>query len=72
MRPDQVDDQVKASRCAQLEELSAQLRAADLAARRGSTELVLVEDGGQATTESYHSVAAPPGACNGDLVPVVL
>ncbi|MDD5806596.1 MAG: tRNA (N(6)-L-threonylcarbamoyladenosine(37)-C(2))-methylthiotransferase MtaB [Eggerthellales bacterium] len=72
LRSDQVDDQVKASRCAQLEELSAQLRAADLAARRGSTELVLVEDGGQATTESYHSVAAPPGACNGDLVPVVL
>lgn len=67
-RADQVPAEVKAQRAQQLDELASQLHDADLAARAGSREYVLVETGGVATTESYHTVDAPQGAKVGDLV----
>lgn len=71
-RADQVPPDVKAARAAALRELGDKLRAADLAARAGSTELALVEESGIAMTESYHELPAPPGAQPGALVEVVL
>jgi threonylcarbamoyladenosine tRNA methylthiotransferase MtaB len=71
-RTDQVDAQVKAERAHRLAELARELRDADRAGRRGTTELVLVESDGRATTESYHTVDAPAGSKEGDLVPCPL
>ena len=51
--------------------LSDELRAADFEARRGTTELALVESR-FACTESYHEIAIPRGAVEGELVPVVI
>ena len=70
-RADQVPPEVKALRAARLRELAAELRAADLARRAGTTELALVE-GATALTESYHEIAAPVGIPIGSLVPVAL
>lgn len=67
-RLDQVPPEVKAERAKILEAVEAELCAEDLASRRGTTELALVETDGVATTESYHAVAAPGGAAVGSLV----
>ncbi len=67
-RADQVPPEVKASRAKRLEALERELRQADRARRVGTRELALVETGGVATTESYHAIPAPEGACVGDLV----
>lgn len=70
-RADQIEDEVKAARAAQLRKLGAELRNADFEGRIGTTEYVLVESE-RATTESYHVVKAPQGASVGSLVPVSL
>ncbi len=67
-RCDQVAPEVKADRAKRLETLEERLRAEDLARRAGVRELALVESEGNATTESYHAIAAPAGARVGDLV----
>ena len=71
MRQDQVPPEVIRSRAAALRVLSDELRAADFEARRGTTELALVESR-FACTESYHEIAIPRGAVEGELVPVVI
>ena len=69
-RTDQVPAQVKARRAAQLRELSDSLRAIDLAERKGTSELAIVE-GVTALTESYHELPTLLGAAAGSLIPVV-
>lgn len=71
-RTDQIDNVVKARRAAQLRELGDTLRTQDFAARRGTRELALVEEGSVAMTESYFEVPAPPNAAPGSLVDIVL
>ncbi len=71
-RTDQVPAQIKAERAKRLEDLGRHLAAADLKRRAGTRELALVETGGVATTESYHTLEAPEGAGVGELVEVVL
>lgn len=71
-RSDQVSAEDKADRAKRLESLARQLREEDLVRRRGTFERVLVETDGMATTESYHTVEAPYGACVGDLVECAL
>ena len=71
-RTDQVAPEVKAERARRLRALAERLRAQDFAARVGTTELALVEDGSRAMTESYYEIAAPHGARQGSLVPVEL
>ncbi len=65
-RADQVPEDVKEERAAQLRALSDTLRARDLVQRVGTTELAVVEAPGRAMTESYHEVSVPtfipPGA----------
>lgn len=70
-RLDQVPPEVKAERAKILEAVEAELCAEDLASRRGTVELALVETDGVATTESYHTVAAPEGAPVGSLAEYV-
>ena len=70
-RSEQVPEKVKALRTARLRALSDELRAADLARREGTRELVLVEME-TALTESYHEVPVPPDSRIGQLVPVAL
>ena len=70
-RIDQVSAQVKARRAAELRALSEELRAADLASRRGTCELALVEDT-CALTESYHELPVPAGAQPGEMLEVTL
>ncbi len=72
LRADQIAPEVKAERAKRLEALEEELRVADLASRAGKSELALVEPGGVATTESYHTVEAPAGAKAGELVEVIL
>ena len=71
-RTDQVPPELKARRAGELRALGDELRSADYDRRVGERELVLVEDTGLATTESYHEVAAPQGAAPGALLPLVL
>lgn len=71
-RTDQVAPEVKADRAKRLEALGAKLRADDFAARKGTVEYVLVETDGAATTESYHTIAAPAQTLPGDVVECVL
>lgn len=71
-RADQVSRDVRLRRAEALRELGARLRKADLASRRGSVELAVVEDETWCTTESYHDVHAPAGAAPGALVEVTL
>lgn len=70
-RTDQIPPEVRDRRAYELRQLSDRLRAADLAARAGTTELVAVEALGQATTESYHDVTVPLEVPIGSLVPYV-
>ena len=67
VRVDQVPAEVKAARAASLRALSDELRKADFERRRGSEELVIVEDT-CALTESYHELPVPPDAHPGSLV----
>ncbi|MEF9876020.1 MAG: MiaB/RimO family radical SAM methylthiotransferase, partial [Gordonibacter sp.] len=71
-RVDQVPPEIKADRARRLRELAFRLRSADRARRSGTSELVLVETAGKATTESYFEVEAPAGAVPGALVAVAL
>ena len=71
-RADQVAPEVKADRAKRLEALGTKLRADDFAARKGTVEYVLVETDGAATTESYHTIAAPAQTLPGDVVECVL
>ena len=71
-RDDQVSDEVKTARAAKLRKLSDDMAQADLQARRGTEEFVLVEREGKARSESYHLVDAPKGAKPGDLIKTVL
>lgn len=70
-RLDQVPPEVKTQRAARLRALGDELRKEDFARRRGTEELVIVEDD-CALTESYHEIAIPAGAATGELVPAVL
>ncbi len=70
-RLDQVPPEVKTQRAARLRALGDELRKEDFARRRGTEELVIVEDD-CALTESYHEIAIPAGAAMGELVPAVL
>ncbi|ACV22069.1 tRNA (N(6)-L-threonylcarbamoyladenosine(37)-C(2))-methylthiotransferase MtaB [Slackia heliotrinireducens] len=71
LRSDQISPEVKAERAAKLDAIEHELCAQDLARRKGTCELALVETDGIATTESYHSVAAPVQSQVGDLVPYI-
>lgn len=66
-RKDQVAPEVKTERTHRLIELSDQMRAADLASRRGTEEALLIEETGIAVTESYHEIAAAAEDVSGDL-----
>ncbi len=71
-RSDQIDPAIKSRRAAQLRALSEELRARDFDRRIGTEELVLVEDGLRATTESYHEIIVADTLPAGALVPIVL
>lgn len=71
-RADQVPPEVKAGRAARLRELGDELRIEDFKRRRGSTELVLVEQDGRGMTESYFEVPVSASARVGSLVPLEL
>lgn len=71
-RADQVPPEVKAARARKLRLLSDELREADYRARRGSAELVLVEQAGRAMTESYYEVPVPEDWERGALRELVL
>lgn len=71
-RADQVPPELKAARARKLRLLSDKLREADYRARRGSAELVLVEQAGRAMTESYYEVPVPESWKRGALRDLVL
>lgn len=71
-RTDQVPREVRLKRAESLRELGGRLRRQDLEARRGTTELAVVEDDVWCTTESYHAVKRPEGSSEGALVEVRL
>ena len=71
-RSDQVDPEVRSARAKHLREVADALRAQQLSDRARSVELALVEEAGQAMTESYFEVPAPQGARIGQLVAVTL
>ncbi len=71
-RTDQVDPQVKTRRAAELRTLAKTLRHQDFMRRIGNQEWVLVEEGGQGTTESYHEVVLGKAYPCGSLVQVAL
>ena len=71
-RADQIEPEVRSARAKQLREVADALRVQQLSDRAGTTELALVEEAGQAMTESYFEVPAPKGARIGQLVSVVL
>ncbi|WP_294164888.1 MiaB/RimO family radical SAM methylthiotransferase [Senegalimassilia anaerobia] len=71
-RADQVEPEVRSARAKHLREVADALRVQQLSDRAGSTELALVEEAGQAMTESYFEVPAPKGARIGQLVSVAL
>jgi MiaB/RimO family radical SAM methylthiotransferase len=58
-RKDQIDSQVKKARARALAALGRDLRAADLAARVGSSELFCIQENGRMTSESYYELDAP-------------
>ncbi len=71
-RTDQVPMAVRAQRAAAARALGDELRAADYARRVGMHELVLVEAGNTAMTESYFEIPAPRGSAPGALVDALL
>lgn len=66
----QIDIATKNARAKRLRELAKTLRARDLEARRGTTELAVVEDGDWCMTDSYHRIRAPKGAEVGSLIEI--
>ena len=70
-RSDQVSADVKRNRAARLRLIGDELACRDLAARKGTTELALVQDK-VCLAESYHELQMPHGARTGALVPVIL
>ena len=71
-RSDQVDPEVRSARAKHLREVAEALRAQQFSDRAGSVELALVEEAGQAMTESYFEAPAPQGVRIGQLVAVTL
>lgn len=71
-RTDQVAPEVKAARMERLAQAEAAARAADIAARRGSCEWTLVEEGGRGMTESHYEIDVPEGLAGGTLVSLPL
>lgn len=71
-RSDQVPPQVAAERASQLAALCDQVRLEQQARRVGTTELVLVERAGLATTESYFTAHVDARIPRGSLVPCTL
>lgn len=69
-RTDQLPRALRLERAESLRSLGARLRQADFDARRGTTELAVVEDEQWCTTESYHTLRCPAGAKEGALVEV--
>lgn len=67
-RTDQIPPEVKASRMERLMDAEAAARAADIAVRAKSSELVLIEEGGRGMTESHYEIAVPDGLQSGALV----
>jgi len=72
VRTDHVDPVVKASRVRQLTTLADELRKQDYRKRQGTEELVLVEQQGTGTTESYHTIPIPETIPAGTLVALPL
>lgn len=68
----QIDHATKNARAKELREVARQLREDDLSARRGTTEVAVVEDEDWCMTESYHRVASPEGSVPGELVEILL
>ncbi len=66
-RTDQICPEIKHERASRLRTLGVKLAMKDRKARKGTTELCLVE-GSMALTESYHEIPAPENAKAGDLV----
>ena len=72
-RADQVAAEVSAARSRELQDLSLRLAKQDALMRVGTSELVLVEQVGQGTTESYHPVRwSATGPQPGELVRIHL
>ena len=71
-RPDQIDPKTRSERAQTLRDLGAELRAADLRARRGTVELAVVERPGSAMTESYFEIPVAESIPRGLMVPVTL
>lgn len=71
-RSDQVPAPVISERARALRGIAEELRNNQFAARKGSRELAVVEDGGVATTDSYYEVVAPEGALPGALVELTI
>ena len=71
-RSDQIDPQVKAARAQELSALGDKLALADMRARLGNVESVVVERPGRGTTESFHDVRFEGTSPLGALVSVEL
>lgn len=71
-RRDQIDPSIKTKRAQILGELAQHLRDTEARKRVGSTELVLVEQDGQAMSESYYRVALSQEYPAGSLIPLTL
>ncbi len=71
-RTDQVSPEVKERRARELRELGEALRRADYESRLGSEELVLVEEGRRAMSESYYELSLDEDLRRGALVPLKL
>ncbi len=67
-REDQIDPRVRTKRVEELTALGKRLALADMRARVGSTESVIVERYGQGTSESFHEVRFADQAPLGSLV----
>jgi threonylcarbamoyladenosine tRNA methylthiotransferase MtaB len=67
-RPDQVDAEVIARRARELRRVADEVRAREMRRRLGRSELVLVEQAGLGTTESYFPVRVAGGAERGSLI----
>ena len=65
-RTDQISPEIKHDRASRLRTLGIELAKKDRKARKGTTELCLVE-GSMALTESYHEIPAPENVEPGDL-----
>ncbi|MDO5329096.1 MAG: MiaB/RimO family radical SAM methylthiotransferase [Coriobacteriia bacterium] len=70
--PNQIPEDIKQKRAKNLRELSKNLAIKDFNARKGSSELVLVESKEVSRTESYHTIASPKASKPGELISVIL